>query len=140
VHARADIFVYVCMCIYPPYPLSTHTLHKAEDSLKQREAARGMEERWQQQLAREAADARREVKALGEAVGEDLGGSVAVIRCVVVDVCVCMCVYVCVSGDRYRYRYRYYIYTCAASSPIHTHAQQGAGGAQGGAAGGAPRS
>lgn len=64
----------------PRHHTRTH-ISKAEESLKQREAARGLEERWQQQLAREAADARKEMKALGEAVGEDIGAHVAAIRC-----------------------------------------------------------
>lgn len=46
----------------------------------QREAARTLEERWQQQLARESADARKEIKALGTAVEEDIGAHVDVIR------------------------------------------------------------
>ncbi len=69
--------------------------HQAEEALKQREAARGVEERWQQQLAREAADARLELKALGTAVGEDIGANVAVIRSVRrvghMRMCMCMC-------------------------------------------------
>lgn len=32
-------------------------------------------------MAREAADARKEMKALGEAVEEDIGANVATIRC-----------------------------------------------------------
>ena len=61
--------------------LHKHTrINQAEESLKQREAARGLEERWQQQMAREAADARKEMKALGEAVEEDIGANVATMR------------------------------------------------------------
>jgi hypothetical protein len=54
---------------------------------------RGAEERWQQQLAREAADARLELKALGTAVGEDIGANVSAIRCVRFG-CMCICVHV----------------------------------------------
>lgn len=50
-----------------------------------------MEERWQQKLTLESADARKEIKALGVAVKEEMGVNVAVIRCVLDDGCSRLC-------------------------------------------------
>lgn len=66
---------------------------QTEEALKQREAAREIEERWQQKLMLESADARKEIKALGVAVEEEMGVNVAVIRCVLYDEFLSLCMH-----------------------------------------------